>query len=334
MAVESQIEYNSKPALTGRKKHRSYSRLIVFLVCLAISVLMWVFIELMKDYSDEIKYSVSFKNLPKDLILTNSGDSLITVGLNAQGFELLTAKYAGSMRSLTIDLATLKVRPTADGYIAYMSSAKIIEQLGTQIRFQKEISYIKPDTLYFRFSSVYRKQVPVVPDIDFSLGRQYDITDSLKFRPGFVTVSSIQSIIDTITSVRTQKIRFNDLDSSIDMKVALYKGRNAALLKYSSDSVTVKVKIEKVTEAGFVVPLSVISNGADVKVFPDKVEIVCRVPLSLYPHISASDFSAQVVFDPAATKEKKLPVNVVEAPRNARVIKIVPAEVEYILISK
>ena len=334
MAIDSQIEPTTKPIETGRKEHQSHPRLIVFLVCLVISILMWMFIELMKDYTDEIKYNVTFINSPRDLILTHSGDSVISVGMNAQGFELLAAKYAHKLRDLSIDLSTLKIRPTADGYIAYLPSSRIVDQLGTQIRFDKEITYIKPDTLFFRFSKIFVKQVPVKLDLDYSLNGQFDITDSITFRPQYVTVSSIKSIIDTLSFVTTQKLQLSQLDSSVNVKVALKKGYRASLLKFSTDSVTVKLKVEKVTEAGYTVPVSISGNGENVKIFPDKVEIVCRIPLSAYSHIAATDFSAEVEFKPTSIKEKKLKVTLIKTPGKARVLKINPAEVEYIIISK
>lgn len=334
MAVNSQVDTSIKPSETGRKEHRSHPRLIVFLVCLVISILMWLFIELMKDYTDEIKYNVTFINAPRDLILTHSGDSVISIGMNAQGFELLAAKYAHKLRELTIDLSTLKIKPTGDGYIAYLPSSRLIDQLGTQIRFDKEITYIKPDTLFFRFSKVFVKQVPIKLDMEYSLNRQYDVTDSIDFNPQFVTVSSIKSIIDTLSFVTTKKLNLSQLDSSVNVKVALNKGLRANLLKYSIDSVTVKLQVEKVTEAGYIVPVSISGNGENVKIYPDKVEIICRIPLSAYPHISASDFSAEVEFLPASISEKKLRVRLVKIPEKVRVLKISPAEVEYILISK
>ncbi len=295
---------------------------------------MWLFIELMKDYTDEIKYNISFINAPRDLILTHSGDSVISVGMSAQGFELLAAKYAPKLRELTIDLSTLKIRPTTDGYIAYLPSSRIVEQLKTQIRFDKEISYIKPDTLFFRFSKIFVKQVPVKLDLDYTLNGQFDITDSITFRPQFVTVSSIKSIIDTLSFITTQKLQLSQLDSSVTIKAALKKGYRASLLKFSTDSITVKLKVEKVTEAGYTVPVSVSGDGENVKIFPDKVEIVCRIPLTAYPHIAASDFSAQVEFLPSLVKEKKLKVTLIKTPAKVRVLKISPAEVEYIIISK
>jgi hypothetical protein len=334
MAIDSQNEPITKPTNTGRKEHRSHPRLIVFLVCLVISILMWLFIELMKDYTDEIRYNVDFINAPKDLILTNSGESVISIGMKAQGFELLAAKYFQKLRTITIDLSTLKIRATEDGYTAYMPSARIIEQLGNQIRFEKEVTYIKPDTLFFRFSEIFRKQVPVMLDLNYTLDGQYDITDSIAYKPKFVTVSSIKSIINTLSFVKTQKLSLSKIDSSASFKVALYKGPQAGLLKYSSDSVTFTLKVEKVTEAGYTIPVSISGNGENIKIFPDKVEIVCRVPLSVYPHIEASDFSAQVQYQPTLIKEKKLKVVLVRIPEKVKVLKTIPEEVEYIIIAK
>jgi len=334
MAIVSQFDPNPKPTETGRKEHQSHPRLIVFLVCLAISILMWLFIELMKDYTDEIRYNITFVNAPKDLILTNSGESVISVQMKAQGFELLAAKYTQKLRTLTIDLSTIKIRASSDGYSAYLPTARLLEQLATQIRFDKEITFIKPDTLFFQFSEIFRRQVPVKLDISYSLNGQYDITDSISFRPAVVTVSSIKSIIDTLVFVKTQKLNLSQLDSSVSVKVALFKGSQASLLKYSTDSVTVKINVEKVTEAAYTVPVSISGNTENVKIFPDKVEIICRVPLSVYPHIEASDFSAEVQYQPGLIKEKKLKVIMVRIPEKVKILRIQPEEVEFIIISK
>jgi hypothetical protein len=209
-----------------------------------------------------------------------------------------------------------------------------LEQLGSQIRFEKEIKSIKPDTLFFRFSEIFRKQVPVKLDLSYTLSGQYDITDSINFRPQYVTVSSIKSIIDTLSFVKTQKLRLTQLDSTLSINVPLFKGKNASLLKYSTDSVSVKIKVEQVTEAGYTVPATITGNKENVKIFPDKVEIICRVPLTEYPHINATDFAVQVDFQPGLIKEKKLKVTLVKSPDKVRVLKIIPAEVEFIVISK
>ncbi len=332
--MDSQTEPQTKPVKKDRKEHRSHPRLFVFLVCFIISVLMWLYVELMKTYNDEITYTVTFTEVPKNLILTNGEDSTITVGMNAQGFELLAAKYANSRRTVNINLSRLKIRPSGNGYVAFLPSARVIDQLGSQIRFDKELRYIKPDTLFFRFSEIHQKQVPVIPDIDYSLNKQYDLIDTITFKPRFVTVSSIKNIIDTLSFVKTERLSLNQLDSSISIRVALSKGDQARLIRYSSDSVTVNLKIAKVTEASFIVPVSISGNGENVKIFPDKVEIICSVPLSEFASIKKSDFMAQVEYHPSMKSENKLKVTLLQTPPKVKILKVIPEEVEYIIISK
>lgn len=317
-----------------RKVPVSKKRLFVFLVCLVISILMWLFIELMKDYNEEVGYGVVFENVPANLILTNGNDSIIKVGINAQGFEFLAAKYLQRNRKLKIDLSSLKIRQTEDGFTAYMPSQSVIDQLGNQLRFIKSFTYIKPDTLFFRFSKVFKKEVPVMPDFSYTLGSQYDVFDSVDYFPKTVVVSSIKSVLDTLRFVKTRKMRWNALDSVFLKKVPLSKGPSANLIKYSVDSITVKINVQQVTEAVYTVPISLESNGASVKIFPDKVDILCRVPLSEFPNINATSFSAQVVYDKIAVKEKKLEVTLTNFPKMVRVLKIKPSEVEFIIISK
>jgi hypothetical protein len=334
MVTDSAVETSTIPDAPERRRRRSSRRLLTFVVCLGISVLMWLFIELMKDYPDELKYQVAFINSPENLILTNSGDSLLRIGMNAQGFELLAAQYAMKRQHLTIDLSSLRIRQDASGYTAYLPTAQIVEQLGPQIRFQKEITYIKPDTLFFRFSEIVKKQVRIIPDISYSMKNQYDLTDSIQFSPRFVTVSSIQSIIDTLSFIKTANIRLSGLDSSISVRVPLSKGRNTRLLRFSNDSVTISVKVEKVTEASYKVPVTVNGNGQNIKIFPDHAEILCRVPLSVYAQISDQDFATGVEYIPGVSKGSKLPVRLLRFPEKVRVLKTVPAEVEYIIIAR
>lgn len=333
MAVESRDDTNTRFSETSGNRRKSYIKLVVFLGCVVISTLMWLFVELMKEYTDEINYGIRFTNVPNDLILTNIGDSLIKVEVKAQGFELLSAKYLQKNRTLNIDLSELKIRPTPEGYAAFLPSVGITDQLSKQLRYSNEITSIKPDTLLFKFSEVCRKVVPVRLDISYIIGSQYDITDSVVFSPREIIVSSIKSIIDTLKWITTEKLQIKNPDSTVVVKIPLRKGNLAGLMKFSSDSVTVKIPVQQVTEAVYKIPVTVESDAGKMKIFPDKVEVYCRVPLAEYPHIESSAFAANVVFDKNFAGEK-LKVLLSRVPAKAKVLKIDPPEVEYIIISK
>lgn len=335
--IPSDFQNEALPKSGAQESRKSKPRrnISVFITCVVISVMMWLFIELMKDYTDDIKYSVVFENVPKDLILVNNGDSMLVAGVTAQGFELLAARYLTRSKEVKVDLSNLRIQQTPEGYSAYMPSASIIEQLSKQLRYAKSIETIKPDTLFFAFSAIFRKEVPVKLNVSYSVGNQFDVFDTISFSPRTVIVSSIKSVIDTIRFVRTAPIDLQEVDSSLFVSIPLLRGKSAGLLNYSVDSVKVKLDVQRVTEAVYSVPLVLRSQGENIRIFPDKVELQCRVPLAEYPHVKASDFEAVVEYNKTvAGKSKKLKVSVTNFPKWVKVVKVKPDEVEYIIISQ
>jgi hypothetical protein len=317
----------------GRRKFRV--RLFIFLVCLAISGSMWVFIELMKDYTTDIVYSITFKNVPEDLILINQADSSITVGVTAQGFELLVAQYLQKRQPIELDLSDLHIRQGSDSYVAFMPSTRLIEQVSRQLSYSKSITYVRPDTLLFKFSEVYKKRVPVKLDLNYSFSNQYQLFDSVRFNPQYIIVSSIKDVIDTIRFVSTQHLELNDLDSNITVEVPLHKALRNNMIRYSDDSISIKLQVQKYTEAVFSVPVTVTGNVLPIRIYPDQVEVSCLVPLSSYKEVEGSSFTASVIASPTMlTANKHLQVILTKMPPNVRLVRLKPDHVEYIIIAK
>jgi len=329
--IEIQLE-TAKPK-PGKRKIRV--RIFIFLVCLAISGAMWLFIELMKDYTTDITYAISFSNVPNDLILVNQADSIITVGVTAQGFELLVAQFMHEKQTIDINLSDLRIRQGVDGYTAFMPASRLLDQVGRQLKYSKSITSIRPDTLLFRFSEVYRKLVPVRPDISYSFAGQYQLSDTIRFSPQSVTVSSIRNVIDTIRFVTTQRVDLHDLDSSLSITVPLKKGLRNNMIRYSSDSVNIKLQVEKFTEAVYNVPVSITGNQLPIRLFPDQVQVTCMVPLNKFKDIEAGSFTAMVVATPEALAGSKyLLVRLTKIPSAVRSVRLKPDHVEYIIIAK
>ncbi|GEM_PF-286162 len=331
--VESPIDL--KKDQPGKHKQKLRFRLFIFVVCLAISATMWLFIELMKDYTSDIRYSITFAHVPEDLILVNQADSVITLGVNAQGFELLVNQYLKEMQSVELDLSMLNIRQGPDGYYAYLPATRLLEQVGRQLTYAKSIIYIRPDTLFFRFSEIYRKRVPVRLDLNYSFAGQYQLSDSIRFSPQTIQVSSIKDVIDTIRFVSTRHTELNRLDSSQTFTIPLHKALGGNMIRYSDDSVRVTMKVQKYTEAVFTIPVSVTGNSYPVRIFPDQVEVSCQVPMSEYRELQESAFSAAVVASPAIlSSEKRLQVVLTRMPSYVRAVRLKPDNVEYIIISK
>ncbi len=316
----------------NRQKFRK--RIAVLLVCLGISTLMWLFIELTKDYTTELKYSVAFTNVPKDLILQNQNDSSITVGITAQGFELVTAQLFRKRQELVVDLSEIRIRKETEGYSAFIPAASVLQQFVRQIRYSKSISYIKPDTLFFRFSDVYRKEVPVRLNFSYSMEQQYQLYDSLEWWPKTVMVSSIKDVIDTIRFVSTAKTVETGIDSSLVLKIPLLRPLSRGMISFSADSVSVRMSVQKYTEATFTVPIKTEGNTTQLRIFPDQAEITCLVPMVDYKQVEAASFVASVQADGnTLAQNSKLKVNLAKVPPRVKVVSLKPEFVEYIILS-
>lgn len=330
-------EKQTESIITGAQtpaKRSFRKKLAVFIVCLGISGLMWFFIELTKDYTTELRFNVSFVNVPKDLILQNQNDSSITVGLTAQGFELFTVQLFRKRQDLVVDLSNIHIRKENEGYSAFIPASTILQQVGRQISYSKAISYIRPDTLFFRFSDVYRREVPVKLDLSYTFRQQYMLYDSLVWSPKTVTVSSIKDVIDTIrfaTTVRTVK---TGIDSSLSFKIPLKRPLGRGMITFSTDSIAVYIPVQKYTEVTYTVPISLSGNASQLKIYPDQAEVTCLVPMVDYRHIEAANFSASVQADNnTLANNQKLKVNIPVIPPGVRVVKLKPEFVEYIIIS-
>jgi hypothetical protein len=332
----------SRPLNTekNREEHKPLKRklrvkLWVFLVCLFLSSAMWAFIELMKDYTTDIEYSISFINVPEDLILVNQDDSTISVGVNAQGFELLVAQFLHDRKTLELDLSDLRIRHENEAYTAFIPSGRLLEQVGRQLNYAKSITHVRPDTLFFRFSEIYRKRVPVKPDVSFSFQSQYQLYDSVQFEPQFITVASFKDVIDTLRFVKTVHAEIDDLDSNRTVSIPIHRSLKGNILRYSEDSVTLSVKVQKYTEAVFNVPVTVTGNILPIRIFPEQVEVRCQVPMNEYRDIDASGFSASVIASPnMLASSKRLQVMLNRIPPHVRNCKVKPDQVEYIIIAK
>lgn len=326
------MDENQVPATETAKPREGFSqyKLAVFVFCVIISALMWLFTELTKDYTDVVKYKLRFENVPDGLILTRAGDSTLEVTLSAQGFDLLGAKYLHRDKELVIDLSKVRIRSGAGGYMAYLPSARVTDDLLRQISRSKGIVAIKPDTLYFAFSEVVRKVVPVVAQFSYSLNSQYDLADSVKVNPLNLTVSGIQSVIDTLQFVRTQAFEAKNIDTSTTFHLLIEKSQSGQWLRYSADTIAVSLKVRKITEAEYEVPLTVLGDGHDLRIMPDKVKVLCRVPVSEFPHIESASFIAQV--SRRSADEKRLKVEMMRVPPSVKILRVEPDEVDYVII--
>jgi hypothetical protein len=99
--------------------------------------------------------------------------------------------------------------------------------------------------------------------------------------------------------------------------------------------VNVTIHVEKFTEADIDVPVSLFSDGKSVsyRTFPDKVTLTCRIAMRDFKRLDPSLFTASVDYDKALeTRNNRVQVEIKRKPAFARVVKIEPEKVEFLIL--
>lgn len=317
------------------KSDNSRYKTTVFVICLAISVIIWIMIKLSESFTTQIVFPLQYTGIPEGKVLINEVDSVIKVDVHEQGFLLLGHKYLSNIEPFSIDLSKYRIRRRGGVYETTINTANWAHSLVSNYGIKGDVVSVYPDTILFQFANEGSKTVRVVPDIETEFKQQFFMYDSVKISPPTVKISGLPSQIDTISIIYTEKASFTNLDETISEKLELVKPAEAQNLDIEPSEVEVTIQVEKYTESDLMVPVKIVNNPKNyrIKLFPDKVNITCNVALIDFKKLNPELISAVVdVAEISQSHDKKLKVKIRNAPGFTRISKVEPAEIEFIIL--
>ena len=311
------------------------NRLSVFLICTIISVIMWGMIKLSREYQIPVRFSVVPENLPGGKVMTANPDSVISITLKAKGLELYSRIFSTRSNTVTLSLDNIRLKREGDQYTGFLRTSGMLKAIEEQLPGGFEITAVEPDTLHFVFERSVRKRVGVTTRLSLDFSRQYQLYDSVQTGPDSIYISGRKEIVDTIRSVTTEWKTFDDLKEDISARLALIAPRVWPPVYLSEDSVTVRLNVEKFTEASIEVPVNIRSGHGHVnyRTFPEKVTLTCRVALRDYNRVDPSLVTVVADLDKTVVSDsERVLVEVSRVPAFMKVIRIEPQKVEYLIL--
>ncbi len=135
-----------------RRGQKFRNQLYVFLMCLLVSVLLWILVKLSREYYYTIDYRINFTHIPPSYKLIHASDTILTLSLRVQGYDFFTDRFLKTTtHTYDLDLSTIKVKAKGDVYRGYLLSNPIGYEISSQSRFQNYLLSASPDTLFFEF---------------------------------------------------------------------------------------------------------------------------------------------------------------------------------------
>jgi YbbR domain-containing protein len=301
-------------------------RVSAFFTCLMLAIFAWIFIVLSNPYKYSVKAVLVFKNAPQKRAFHSLQPDTVNINLTGSGWDMLFSKMNAGNRSIPVDLSPLENK----SYVVLNSQ---LDQINSRKEFDQQITGFNPDTLYFDFSNRKVKRVPVKVLTAIRYEHQFSQSGNITINPAYVVITGPEKVIDKITEWSSDTLKLDSVSEAVKTQVNLRPVNEGNMSVYPKN-VQVSVPVDEFTEKSLLVTVKLINNrGYDnVKIFPQKVKVTFTTPLNRYAEIDEDFFEATADLDLWRLRNYKiLPVAIKKVPQYCRVVKIEPANVDFIV---
>jgi YbbR domain-containing protein len=308
------------------KKSREF---LIFLFFVFVSFCFWLLQVLNDDYETELSMQLKLKNVPENVVLTSELPNELKIGVQDKGTVLINYLLGKSLYPVTIDFEEYQDK---GNQIRFLSSA-LSKRVTGQLSQSTKLLAIKPDTLELIYTRGEGKKVPVCLRGEVEAERQYYISERI-FSPDSVMVYAPQEILDTITAAYTEALYVEEISDTTRHRAGIMPVKGARFTpSYSDITFMVDMYSEKTVE----VPVQGINFPEDklLRTFPSKVQVTFQIGLRQFKTVNAEDFTVVVDYQTLEKEksEKCKPV-LQKSPANVNLIRVAPAEIDYIIEQK
>ena len=308
------------------KKSREF---LIFLFFVFVSFCFWLLQVLNDDYETELSMQLKLKNVPENVVLTSELPNELKIGVQDKGTVLINYLLGKSLYPVTIDFEEYQDK---GNQIRFLSSA-LSKRVTGQLSQSTKLLAIKPDTLELIYTRGEGKKVPVCLRGEVEAERQYYISERI-FSPDSVMVYAPREILDTITAAYTEALYVEEISDTTRHRAGIMPVKGARFTpSYSDITFMVDMYSEKTVE----VPVQGVNFPEDklLRTFPSKVQVTFQIGLRQFKTVNAEDFTVVVDYQTLEREksEKCKPV-LLKSPANVNLIRVAPAEIDYIIEQK
>ncbi len=129
---------------------RFRNQLSVFIVCMAVSVFLWILVKLSREYYYSVEYHLKYTHVPSGYRLVAAADSILYLKIRIQGYDYFTERlFMGKESTYEISLRSLHLRPSENGARGYLLTNSIGYDIASQSGYTHSYVTTSPDTLFF-----------------------------------------------------------------------------------------------------------------------------------------------------------------------------------------
>jgi len=315
--------------------HKIEQNVITFGICLLIATTLWFLNALNKEYTIKISYPVKYTELPKGKLLVSELPKEISLEIKAHGFALLRYRISTSFLPIVFNVNTYTngaiEKRNLQEYTVNLNEIK--DKLSSQLNSDLNLISIEPSSIYFRFSPASSKKLAIIPQVNYTLKKQYILKHSISVSPQQVVVSGPKTLLDTLQAVYTKPLNLKDIAKDIQKTVQLEEITGA---RFANNEVEINIEVERFTESRRSIPLTIrnLPDSLKLQLFPNSVDVTFEVGLSHYDHVSDTSFIFSVDYQQIKDFPERLPIKIEKRPTFIQNFTYTPEHVEFLIEKK
>ncbi|MEQ8624647.1 MAG: CdaR family protein [Vicingaceae bacterium] len=305
-------------------------RVTIFFFCLLLSASFWFLAALSKNYTTNLRVPLKYVKMSDDFLLTEEPPKQIDIKVSGNGFELLGEQMSLDRSAVEVNLNY--ARPLKNGLYAFSSirlEANVIEALDKDLNLEQIIT----DSIIFKTQEKVSLNLPVRPKLKLSFKTGFNIRGKAIITPEMVKVSGPKNIVDSLSFIETKELNYSEIADSVSYTIGFNTNNLHENLTVEPTQVKVFVPVEKFTEKVFNLELETENsvNATSIRTFPNEVKAVFLVPLSQYEGFNEDMILAKVSYNSESKNLKKLEVIIEGIPTFAKLLRLEPDKVEFII---
>lgn len=293
-----------------------------FLSFLLLSFVFWFFTKFSNEYTEVMVFSLKVEDIPGSISPVLTQDLQVEATLKASGFQFLYYQFIDNQLETKADIAIFEKGK------ATIPLAADFQQLQDQLLGETQILNLFPTTLEFDYQIQSSKRVPVnVPQLDLSLG--YAVS-AVRFIPDSIDIIGPLNKLEKIDYIIPTYVSNQSIRSSFEKSLPILNLADGLMTE--TTSVIMEVDVDRFSEKSFLLPVTKrnFPKGKVVKFFPNNIKITFLAPLGQLKNIKVTDFEIGVDFS-ALASNKKVDLQLFNAPENCRNLRWEPKSIEYLI---
>ncbi len=304
---------------------------LIFFICLLTAVLFWFLIKLSDVYTVNYSFKVRYENAPTSVRLTKVIDTTLDLSLTARGFDILKLNMFNDMDNLDINLDNYNIDNRGNNQYSIYTQ-ELITKLSDLVDVDEKDIQLSRVTLSFEMEKTGQKVIPIKVNLDISFTDQFDQYNDIEVIPAEIMVYGPSKVLDTLSSISTLPLVLSDVNSNVSESINLTNPL-PQLISMEENIATIKFDVEKFTESEISIPINSSNLPYNIKTFPSDATVFFRVAQKDFKDIKANQFYVILATDNVDVQlANKIPLRVVKFPEIVRNIRVVPSEVEFLII--